>query len=131
MKKYWIGEFLVTAARGLRRLIPGQAQKSRMRQELQALRAKRREETLAFARTMMAGLEANQLEPGAIDLLAEILSRRGRRVSGKEEVIGALRRLLADPDYLQPHFDSLESEWSYEKLGAEIVRGPAQVPTRV
>jgi hypothetical protein len=95
-----------------------------MRQELQILSAKRHEETVAFAKTMIASIEANQLEPDAIELLADILSRTGRQVSGQKEVIGTLRCLLKDPDYLRPHFDSLESEWAYEKQAAEMVRGP-------
>jgi hypothetical protein len=56
--------------------------KAKMRQELQILSVKRREETLAFAKSMMTSIEANQLGPDAIDLLAEILSRPGRQVSG-------------------------------------------------
>jgi hypothetical protein len=94
-----------------------------MRQELQILSAKRQEETLAFAKTMITSIEANQLESDAIELLAEMLSRPGRQVSGQKEVIDTLRCLLKDPDYLRPHFDSLESEWLYEKQAAEIVRG--------
>jgi hypothetical protein len=118
---------LVTAAAGLRKLIVGrsrEAQKSRMRQELQILSVKRHEETLAFAKTMMSSIEANQLGPDAIELLAEILSRPGRQVSGQNEVISTLQCLLKDPDYLRPHFDSLESEWLYERQAAEMVRGP-------
>jgi hypothetical protein len=94
---------------------------SKMRQELQILSVKRQEDTLAFAKCMMSSIDANQLGPDPIDLLAEILSRPGRPVSGREEVIGTLRCLLNDPDYLWPHFDSLESEWEYEKLSAQMV----------
>jgi len=96
-------------------------QRLKMQQELQNLSDKRREETLAFAKSMMTGIETNQLGPDPIDLLAEILSRPGRPVSGREEVIGTLRCLLNDPDYLRPHFDSLESEWEYETLSAQMV----------
>ena len=28
------------------------------------------------------------------------------------------------PDYLRPHFNSLESEWAYENQAAETVRAP-------
>jgi len=117
---------LATAAAGLNLIIGRscEARRSRMRQELQILSAKRQEETLAFAKTMMTSIEANRLGPDAIDLLAEILSRPGRQVSGQEEVIGALKCLLKDPDYLRPHFDSLESEWAYEKQAAEMVHRP-------
>jgi hypothetical protein len=94
-----------------------------MREELQILSAKRQEETLAFARTMITSIEANQLEPDSIELLADLLSRPGRQVSGLKEVIGTLQCLLKEPDYLRPHFDSLESEWLYEKHAAEIVHG--------
>jgi len=93
-----------------------------MQQELQTLSAKRRQETLAFAKTMIASLEGNRLGPGEIKLLGEILSRPGRLVSGEGGVIDTLQCLLKDPDYLRPHFDSLESEWLYEKQSAEIVR---------
>jgi hypothetical protein len=92
-----------------------------MRQELQLLAVKRQRETLAFAKTMMSSIESNQLDPDAIQLLAEILSRPGRQVSGREEVIGTLQCVLKDPDYLRPRFDSLESEWLYEKQTAAIV----------
>jgi hypothetical protein len=92
-----------------------------VQQELQNLSVKRREETLAFAKSMMTGIEANLLGPDAIDLLAEILSRPGRPVSGRDEVIGTLQCLLKDPDYLRPRFDSPESEWAYEKLTAQVV----------
>ena len=64
-----------------------------MRQELQILSVKRQEETLAFAKSMMTGIEANRLTPDAIDLLSEILSRPGRQVSGREEVISTLQCL--------------------------------------
>jgi hypothetical protein len=56
---------------------------SRMRQELQILSAKRRQETLAFAKSMIAGIEAKQLGLGEIGVLAELLSRPGRPVSGQ------------------------------------------------
>ena len=59
-----------------------------MRQELQLLSAKRHEETLAFAKSMITSIEANQLGPDAIELLADMLSRPGRLVSGQKEVIG-------------------------------------------
>jgi hypothetical protein len=105
---------------------------SKMRQELQILSVKRQDETLAFAKSMMTSIEANQLAPDAIDLLAEILTRPRRQVSGRKEVINTLQCLLKDPDYLRPHFDSLGSEWEYEKLTAEVVRGlevpPKQLP---
>lgn len=117
---------LATAAAGLNLIIgrSREARRSRMRQELQILSVKRQEETLAFAKTMMTSIETNQLGPDAIDLLAEILSRPGRQVSGQEEVTGTLKCLLKNPDYLRPHFDSLESEWAYEKQAAETVRVP-------
>jgi hypothetical protein len=110
----WLGEL----GRPQRR----QAQISMMQQELQTLSAKRRQETLAFARSMIESIEANRLGPDAIELLADMLSRPGRLVSGKEQVIHTLQRLLNDPDHLRPHFASLESEWLYEKQAAEIVR---------
>jgi hypothetical protein len=116
----------VTAVAGLRNLIVGrsrEAQKSKMQQELQILSVKRQEGTLAFAKSMMTSIEANQLGPDAVELLAEILSRPGRQVSGREEVISTLRCLLKDPDCLRPHFDSLESEWAYEKQAAEMAGG--------
>jgi hypothetical protein len=100
------------------------ANESKMQQELEILSVKRQEETSAFAKTMLASIEANQLEPDAIDLLAEILSRPSHQVSGREEVISTLQCLLKDPDYLRPHFDSLQSEWEYEKLADAVVRGP-------
>jgi hypothetical protein len=119
-----VKDFVVTVVAGLRNLIMSgsrEAKKSRMRQELQLLSVKRQEETLAFAKTMMSSIETNQLDLGAIELLAEILSRPGRQVSGREEVIGTLKCLLTDPDYLRPRFDSLESEWLYEKQAAAMV----------
>jgi hypothetical protein len=99
-----------------------EAQRSTMQQEIQILSVKRQEETRAFAKTILASIEANQLGADAIGLLADILSRPGRQVSA-QEVIGTLRCLLNDPDYLRPHFDTLESEWLYEKQSAEMVRG--------
>jgi len=117
---------LVTAVAGLRNLICGrsrQAQRSRMRDELEIMSVKRRDETLAFAKCMIASIETNQLGPDAIDLLAEILSRPGCQVSGQAQVVSTLQYVLKDPDYLRPHFGSLESEWLYEKQVAEIVRG--------
>lgn len=100
------------------------AQNSKMQQELQILSAKRQEETLAFAKSMITSIEANQLGPDAIELLADTLSRHGRLVTGEKEVIGTLKCLLHDPDYLRPHFNSLESEWAYEKQAAELVHRP-------
>lgn len=67
---------------------------SKLRQELQILSVKRQEETLAFAKIMMSSIEANQLGPDAIELLAEILSRPGRQVSGQKEIIR--RRFIAN-----------------------------------
>ena len=89
------------------------AQKSKMQDELKVLPAKRQEETLAFAKSMITSIEANQLGPDAIELLADMLSRPDRLVTGEKEVIGTLQNLLNDPDYLRPHFNSLESEWEY------------------
>jgi hypothetical protein len=99
-----------------------EVQTSRMQHEIQILSAKRQEETRAFAKTMLARIEANQLGSDAIELLADILSRRERQVSS-QEVAGTLRCLLNNPDYLRPHFDTLESEWLYEKQSAAIVQG--------
>ena len=98
--------------------------KSKIQQEIQTLSAKRQEETLAFAKSMITSIEANQLGLGAIELLADMLSRPGRLVTGEREVIATLQCLLNNPDCLRPHFNSLESEWEYEKLAAEVVRGP-------
>ena len=79
---------------------------------------------MLFVKSMITSIEANQLGSDAIELLADMLSRPGRLVTGKE-VIGTLQCLLNNPDYLRPQFNSLESEWLYEKQAAEIVSRPA------
>ena len=75
-----------------------EAQKFSMRQNFRFC-PPRRHETLAFAKSMLAGIEANRLGLGEIELFAEMLSRPGRPVSGQKEVIGMLRCLLDDPNY--------------------------------
>lgn len=57
-----------------------------MRQGLQILSIQWREETFALAKSMLTGIEANELGPDAVDLLAEILSRPGLECPGKRRL---------------------------------------------
>jgi hypothetical protein len=106
------------------RAITGE-QRSRMRQELETMVSARREETRAFAKHTLEGVESGNLGPDEIDLLAEFLSRSGRPVSGKVQVLNTLRCLVVDPDFLQPIYDTPERAWVHESMARYVVSGSA------